>query len=61
MDDDGHWVRLTRTVFHPQGGGQRCDVGTINGAPVPRVAADGESIKHYLSPGAELRVGDIVA
>lgn len=29
-----HWVQLNSTIFHPQGGGQPCDKGTINGEKV---------------------------
>lgn len=29
-----HWVRLKETIFHPQGGGQSSDSGSINGYKV---------------------------
>lgn len=29
-----HWVQLDETIFHPQGGGQPSDQGTINGISV---------------------------
>jgi alanyl-tRNA synthetase len=61
MDGDRKIVRLTQTVFHPQGGGQRADAGTIGGRPVldVRHAADGE-VDHVVASFDGLKVGDAV-
>lgn len=39
-------VILDQTLFHPQGGGQPSDSGTINGVAVIRVLNDGETVRH---------------
>lgn len=36
-DDNGVWVRLSETIFHPQGGGQPSDIGIIQGIKVLKV------------------------
>lgn len=55
---EGYGVRLSRTAFFPEGGGQAADVGTLGGVPVLDVQiADGD-IWHYT--GAPLTVGDTV-
>lgn len=42
-------VRLDKTLFHPQGGGQPCDKGTLNGHEVLHVIQDRDGkILHYL-------------
>ena len=48
-------VRLDRTVFHPQGGGQKADRGTIGGVDVLKVsnAADGD-VDHFLAAALEV-------
>ena len=46
---DGYAVRLDRTAFFPEGGGQAADPGTLNGVAVTDVQiVDGE-IWHYVS------------
>ncbi|EOL8958580.1 alanyl-tRNA editing protein [Cronobacter dublinensis] len=42
-------VELDRTLFHPQGGGQPADSGTINGVPVLRVENRGDTVIHLLA------------
>jgi Ser-tRNA(Ala) deacylase AlaX len=44
--EDGYVIELDATLFHPQGGGQPSDVGTIGGVPVQRVFANGETVWH---------------
>lgn len=44
--EDGYVIELDATLFHPQGGGQPSDGGTIDGVPVQRVFADGETVWH---------------
>lgn len=41
-------VELDATLFHPQGGGQPADQGTINGVPLLRVENRGETVCHIL-------------
>lgn len=57
---DGHFfLRLERSVFCPEGGGQPADQGTVNGLPLLSLQAEGDDIVHVLGrdPGAgELRL-----
>jgi alanyl-tRNA synthetase len=51
---DGRFqVRLERTIFCPEGGGQPADNGTINGIPLLALETDGDDIVHVLelNPG----------
>ena len=41
-------VALDRTAFFPGGGGQPADRGWLNGAPVTRVARQGDVVWHWL-------------
>lgn len=46
---DGRWaVRLERTIFCPEGGGQPADAGTINDLPLLALENDGDEIVHVL-------------
>ncbi|MGH8249867.1 MAG: hypothetical protein ACREVI_04090 [Steroidobacteraceae bacterium] len=53
-DERGTWLRLDETIFHPQGGGQPADRGTINGVSVVFVVSAGEFAKHYIEAGDPL-------
>jgi len=55
------WVRLDRTWFHPQGGGQKSDVGTLGDLTVQKVAFDADGgIRHFVDAIGNLSVGDEV-
>lgn len=68
--DELHWVRTSETIFHPQGGGQPSDEGTINNIKVvkleelkeaiPNAAYDMAVITHFLEKDPGVKVGDIV-
>ena len=48
---DSPWMLvLNETVFFPTGGGQPCDLGTIDGIPVTDVFEKDETIFHQLQP-----------
>lgn len=56
-DETGPYVVLDGTIFHPQGGGQPSDTGTIAGGGAPLavrlvLSHDGE-VRHYVDAGAE--------
>ena len=53
--EKGYEVTLEATAFYPEGGGQACDLGTLNGIPVHDVQERGEEIVHLC--GAPLEVG----
>ena len=47
--EEGLWVvRLDLTIFHPQGGGQPSDCGTVDDAQVQKVLHSTEGIVHLL-------------
>ena len=54
-DDQGRpFVVLEDTVFYPEGGGQPCDLGTVNGVSLVDVQKRAGEIRHYLpSPLSE--------
>jgi Ser-tRNA(Ala) deacylase AlaX len=43
------FVVLEDTVFYPEGGGQPCDLGTVNGVPVLDVQKHAGGIRHFLA------------
>lgn len=49
QEDGSYAVQLDATLFHPQGGGQPSDSGTIGGVAVLRVAAQVDQLLHYLA------------
>lgn len=53
-------VRLDRTLFHPQGGGQKADRGTINGLEVKDVRHAEEGEVDHLVVGGAFSVGQRV-
>mmetsp|Transcript_12996 Transcript_12996/g.40017 ORF Transcript_12996/g.40017 Transcript_12996/m.40017 type:complete len:225 (+) Transcript_12996:482-1156(+) len=61
-DDGLVAVRLNRTIFHPQGGGQPSDTGTLDGKAVVEVKAgpDRTEIVHYVKAPIAAKVGDEV-
>lgn len=62
QDVHGNWIRLDVTIFHPQGGGQPSDEGTINGIKVTRLVdlRDLNQINHYVEDTSPFKVGDNV-
>ena len=64
--EKGWTAVLDATVFHPQGGGQPSDVGTLGDATVVSVFADGRAgqggvVYHALEAEPTFAVGDAVA
>ena len=56
--ETGYAVTLDRTAFYPEGGGQPCDLGTLNGAAVLDVREAGDEVIHLCN--APLEVGAAV-
>ena len=59
-DEERKWVRLDRTIFHPQGGGQRADIGMIGACKVldVRHGVTGE-VDHFVDRVDDLKVGGL--
>ena len=51
---------LSRTLLHPQGGGQKSDRGTINGVPVLKLMQDENYIQHFVESTSGFVVGQEV-
>ncbi|TCP31518.1 alanyl-tRNA synthetase [Scopulibacillus darangshiensis] len=47
-DDNGPFAVLKQTSFYPTGGGQPCDLGSLNGIDVTQVEEIDGEIRHYL-------------
>ncbi|MBC7107931.1 MAG: hypothetical protein H5T41_03965 [Methanomassiliicoccales archaeon] len=56
---DGDWILLDRTAFFPGGGGQECDLGSIEGLQVTEVKAEGGHVYHRV-PGHTFNPGQKV-
>ena len=56
--EKGWEVVLDATLFYPEGGGQACDLGTLNGVRVWDVQEKGEQVVHLCD--APLHVGETV-
>ncbi|MCU0239323.1 MAG: alanine--tRNA ligase-related protein [Pyrinomonadaceae bacterium] len=46
-EDNGFYLILDQTLFHPQGGGQQSDVGFIDNSKVIRVVNIDDEVRHY--------------
>jgi len=46
--DGKFFIRLDRTIFCPEGGGQPADRGTINGLPLLALASENDDVIHVL-------------
>src|SRR5258706_10026740 len=55
-------LRLTRTLFHPAGGGQKPDAGKINGHVVldVRKGQVGDAVLHFIEGVHAFQLGDVV-
>ncbi|WAA11029.1 alanyl-tRNA editing protein [Fervidibacillus albus] len=51
--DDGWKVKLNQTNFYPEGGGQPCDLGTIDGKEVVDVQKFGDDVIHIMKEKPE--------
>ncbi len=60
QDGGRPWVRLSQTWFHPQGGGQKSDKGTIAGIPVVHVVKTEDEVDHFLELPSVFSVGQDV-
>ncbi|NOX71876.1 MAG: alanine--tRNA ligase, partial [Candidatus Micrarchaeota archaeon] len=56
MNDEGLWTVLKETLFYPEGGGQPCDTGKIDGKNVKKVEKH-EGIVFHLIENGEFEVG----
>ncbi|MEL5372325.1 alanyl-tRNA editing protein [Serratia marcescens] len=46
-EEGAYAVELDATLFHPQGGGQPSDVGSLGGVTVLRVQQQGDTVVHF--------------
>jgi alanyl-tRNA synthetase len=59
--DEQFWIRLNQTWFHPQGGGQKADKGTVDDIPVIHVAHFDGEVNHYVEMLTGLEIGKEVS
>ncbi len=57
-EDGLYSVKLDKTLFFPEEGGQSCDKGTIDGKPVKKVLVQADNIAHYVDE--PLQLGSLV-
>ena len=56
-----YWLKLEETIFHPQGGGQPNDQGTINGVTVDTLyKTEANEILHCFDEAQSFNIGDKV-
>jgi Ser-tRNA(Ala) deacylase AlaX len=62
QDEQGDYIRVDETIFHPQGGGQPSDEGAVNGIKVTKLKdlRDINEINHYVENISQFKVGDTV-
>ncbi|OJV64522.1 MAG: hypothetical protein BGO41_13015 [Clostridiales bacterium 38-18] len=53
-------IVLDHTFFYPEGGGQPCDLGTINGIKIEDVQISNDVISHITSELVSIGIGEIV-
>ena len=58
--EKGFEIILDATAFYPEGGGQACDLGTLNGVAVLDVQEQGEEVVHLCAQSLEGTVEGVV-
>lgn len=53
-------IVLDHTYFYPEGGGQPCDFGTINGIKIEDVQISNDIISHYTMEQVDFKIGDSI-
>ena len=59
-NEKGYVVILDATAFYPEGGGQACDLGTLNGVPVLDVQEQGADVVHLCADPVSGQVEGII-
>ncbi|MEI6875713.1 MAG: alanyl-tRNA editing protein, partial [Spirochaetota bacterium] len=59
-EEGGRLLELDRTLFFPEGGGQPCDLGTIDGLSLEAVQDEGGRVLHRLREPSDLATGSRV-
>lgn len=57
----GYNVVCENTILFPEGGGQPCDYGTLNGKPVRQVKRENSNAVHFVEMENKLEVGEKVS